>query len=122
MSENTMRAVRFHEYGPAEMLVVDTVPRPEPGEGEALVRVHASGVNPIDWKFRAGYLKDFMPLPLPYTPGIDLAGVVEAVGQGVTTLQKGQEVYGRGRGAYAEDAIAAGESRAEKPRSRSLDR
>jgi NADPH:quinone reductase-like Zn-dependent oxidoreductase len=94
-----MRAVRFHEYGPPENLVIEEVPRPEPQAGEVLVRVHAAGVNPIDWKIRRGYLKDFMPVPLPFTPGVDLAGAVAAVGPDVTTVQPGQAVFGRGSGA-----------------------
>ena len=49
-----------------------------------LIRVRAAGVNPIDWKFRAGYLKQYMPLELPYIPGLDIAGTVAAVGEGVT--------------------------------------
>src|SRR4051794_21215050 len=101
-----MRAVRFHAYGPAELLVVDEVPRPEPKEGEVLIRVRAAGVNPIDWKLRAGYLQEFMPIQLPYTPGYDLAGVVEAVGPGVSGFTPGQAVFGRGAGAYADFAIA----------------
>ena len=49
-----MQAVRFHEYGSPDVLRVETVPRPGPEEGEVLVRVHSAGVNPIDWKYRAG--------------------------------------------------------------------
>jgi NADPH:quinone reductase-like Zn-dependent oxidoreductase len=121
VSDNTMRAARFHAYGPPDELVVDTVPRPEPQEGEVLVQVHAAGVNPIDWKFRAGYLKDFMPLALPYTPGIDLAGIVEGVGPGVTTFQRGQAVFGRGAGTYAEYAVAPAGNLAPKPSNLTFD-
>jgi NADPH:quinone reductase-like Zn-dependent oxidoreductase len=110
-----MRAVRFHDYGPPEALAVDEAPRPVPGEGEVLVRVHAAGVNPIDCKLRAGYLKDFMPVQLPYTPGYDLAGTVEAVGPGVTEFTPGQAVFGRGAGSYAEYAIAPATALAPKP-------
>jgi NADPH:quinone reductase-like Zn-dependent oxidoreductase len=55
-----MLAVRFHNYGPPSVLVVEDVERPEPKEGEALVRVRAAGVNAIDWKYRAGYLKELV--------------------------------------------------------------
>ena len=110
-----MRAVRFHDYGPPSSLVVDLVPRPEPKAGEVLVRVHAAGVNAIDWKFRAGYLKQFMPLELPYTPGLDVAGTVVAAGPGVTEFTAGDDVFGRGSGSYAEYAIASVATLARKP-------
>jgi len=54
-------------------------------------------VNPIDWKIRAGYVKDFMPVPMPFIPGIDISGVVEATGPGVTRFKKGDEVFGVGQ-------------------------
>ena len=101
----TMRAVRFHEYGPATNLVVDEIERPAPGAGEVLVKVHAAGVNPIDWKLRSGILKDYMPLTLPHTGGFDLAGTVEELGSEVTQFKQGDQVFGRGAGAYAEFAI-----------------
>ena len=110
-----MRAVRFHDYGPPSTLVVDLVPQPEPKAGEVLIRVRAAGVNPIDWKFRAGYLKQYMPLELPYIPGLDIAGTVAAVGEGVTGLVIGDDVFGRGAGAYAEYAIAPVTTLARKP-------
>jgi NADPH:quinone reductase-like Zn-dependent oxidoreductase len=110
-----MRAVRFHDYGPPSTLVVDLVPRPEPKAGEVLIRVHAAGVNQIDWKFRAGYLKQFMPLALPHTPGLDVAGTVVAIGEGVTEFAEGDDVFGRGAGAYAEYATAPVATLAHKP-------
>ena len=113
MSE--MAAVRFHEYGPPEVLRLESVERPQPGPGEVLVRVRAAGVNPIDWKIRAGYLQQFMPLDLPYVPGIDVAGVVEEVGADVDGLAAGDEVFGRGAGTYAELAVAPAVSLAYKP-------
>ena len=111
-----MRAVRFHEYGPASGLTLESVDRPEPRDSEVLVRVHAAGVNPIDWKFRAGYLQEFMPLDLPYTPGIDVAGTVESVGADVRDLAAGDAVFGRGSGTYAEFALAPSGSLAVKPK------
>jgi NADPH:quinone reductase-like Zn-dependent oxidoreductase len=106
MAIETMRAVRFHEYGPPSVLVVDTVDRPEPKAGEVLIRVHFAGVNPIDWKLRAGHVQRYMPIPLPATPGLDVAGTVEAVGEGVTGFAAGDSVFGRGTATYAEFAIA----------------
>jgi NADPH:quinone reductase-like Zn-dependent oxidoreductase len=71
-----------------------------------LIEVHFAGVNPVDWKIRAGYLKDFMPVPLPFIPGIDVSGIVANVGSGVTNLKKGQAVFGIASGGYAEYAVA----------------
>ena len=116
-----MHAVRFHDYGPPSVLVVETVVRPEPKEGEVLLRVRAAGVNAIDWKFRAGYLKDFMPLELPHILGFDVAGTVEAVGAGVSDFAPGDEVFGRGAGTYAEYAVAPVASLARKPANLSFD-
>jgi NADPH:quinone reductase-like Zn-dependent oxidoreductase len=111
----TMRAVRFHEYGPSSTLVLDEVPRPEPAEGEVLVRVQMAAVNAIDWKFRAGYLQAFMPLELPHTPGLDVAGIVEQVGPGVSGYAAGDDVFGRGSGTYAEFAVVPASTLAHKP-------
>jgi NADPH:quinone reductase-like Zn-dependent oxidoreductase len=116
-----MRAVRFHEYGPVENLRVEEVARPAPQAGQVLVRVHAAGVNPVDWKIRMGWLKDFMPIPLPAIPGVDLAGTVEALGPDVGGFQIGQAVYGRGMGAYAEYAVAPAASLAPLPRTLSFE-
>jgi NADPH:quinone reductase-like Zn-dependent oxidoreductase len=110
-----MAAIRFHEYGPPDVLRLESVERPRPGPGEVLVRVRAAGVNPIDWKIRAGHLQQFMPLDLPHIPGIDLAGTVEEVGPDVEALAAGDEVFGRGAATYAELAIAPALSLARKP-------
>ncbi|MFN2569856.1 MAG: NADP-dependent oxidoreductase [Candidatus Dormibacteria bacterium] len=120
MTPTTMRAARFHEYGPPEVLVVDEVPVPRPAEGQVLVRVHAAGVNPIDWKIRRGLLKDFMPLRLPHTPGADLSGTVEQLGPGVSGFDISEAVYGRGEETYAEYALAGAGTLAPKPRSLSF--
>lgn len=103
---NTMRAARFHEYGPPSVLVVETVERPEPKAGEVLVRVRYAGVNPIDWKLRAGYLQQYMPISLPAIPGLDFSGTVEVAGEGVSDFAPGDRVFGRGAGTYAEFAVA----------------
>ncbi len=116
-----MHAVQFHDYGPASVLRLETVQRPEPGPGEVLVRVRSATVNPIDWKLRAGYLKEFMPLELPHVLGFDLSGTVEAVGSGVSEFAVGDDVFGRGSGAYAEYAIAAASTLAPKPAALTFD-
>jgi NADPH:quinone reductase-like Zn-dependent oxidoreductase len=122
MSTQTIQAIRVHQYGGSEELKLEQIPRPEPQAGEVLVRVHAAGVNPIDWKIRAGWLKDYMPMQFPYISGFDLAGVVEEVGPGVTAFQKGQAVFGQGsRGAYAEYAVAPVAKLALKPKTLSFD-
>jgi NADPH:quinone reductase-like Zn-dependent oxidoreductase len=116
-----MKAVRIHNYGGPDVLRFEDAPRPTPGSGELLVRVHGASVNPIDSKFRAGYLKDFMPHTLPSIPGWDVSGVVEAVGSGVTKFKRGDEVYARPDvsrdGAYAEYAVVKETEAALKPKS-----
>ncbi len=116
-----MRAARFHEYGPPSVLVIDLVPRPVPQEGEVLIRVRAAGVNPIDWKMRAGYLRTYMPIELPRIPGLDVAGTVEEVGPGVTAFSAGDAVFGRGTGTYAEYATGPVATLARKPDAVSFD-
>lgn len=123
MSKNdTMQAIRFHEYGGPEKLVLERVSRPIPEAGSVLVRVHAAGVNPWDWKSRSGAYKQFMPLQFPYTPGIELSGVIAEVGSGVTGLRVGQAVFGNAPGgAYAEYAVVPATSLAPKPASLTFD-
>ncbi len=116
MSTQTMRVIHVHSYGGPEQLKLEEKPRPEPQAGEVLLRVHAAGVNPIDWKIRQGLMKDFQPVTFPYTPGIEMAGVVEDVGPGVTAFKIGQAVFGQcARGAYAEYLTVSVEVLALKP-------
>lgn len=111
-----MRAVQIHAYGGPGQLSLEETPRPVPRAGEVLLRVHAAGVNPLDWKIRQGLMKDAMPVTFPYIPGIEVAGVVEDVGPGVTDVQVGQAVLGPvAAGAYAEFVAAPFEARALKP-------
>jgi NADPH:quinone reductase-like Zn-dependent oxidoreductase len=117
----TMKAVRIHGYGGPEVLRYEECPRPEPGAGEVLVKVHAAGVNPVDWKIRAGYLKDYLRYSLPVILGWDLSGVVASVGAGVTAWKAGDEVYSRPDiardGAYAEYIVVRESEVALKPKS-----
>jgi NADPH:quinone reductase-like Zn-dependent oxidoreductase len=116
MATQTMRAIQVHRYGGPEQLKLEEKPRPEPRAGEVLLRVHAAGVNPIDWKIRQGLLKEVQPVTFPYTPGIEVAGVVEDVGPGVTAFKKGQAVLGQtSAGAYAEYVTIPVEALALKP-------
>jgi len=122
MSIQTYQAIRVRQYGAADELRLGQLQTPVPQAGEVLVRVLAAGVNPVDWKIRAGWFKDFRPLNLPYTPGIDFAGIVEEVGPDVTAFQPGQAVFGQSAsGAYAEYALASVDKLALKPQSLSFD-
>lgn len=116
-----MKAVRFAAFGGPEVLVREEVPMPEVGPGEALIRVHAAGVNPIDWKARAGHLKESLRHRLPLIPGWDVSGVVEKVGIGMVGVTEGEEVYGMldfsRDGAYAEYVVASAADLTGKPSS-----
>jgi NADPH:quinone reductase-like Zn-dependent oxidoreductase len=120
-----MRAIVQHEWGGEEQLQYATAPRPEPLPTEILVRVEAAGVNPVDFYTREG-LAYMSALSLPFIPGWDVAGVVEAVGYGVTRFRPGDEVFGmpwfpRQAGAYAEYVTAPARHFAPKPASCSFD-
>lgn len=98
-----MRAIQVHETGGPEVLQLVELPVPEPGAGQVLVRVEASGINFIDTYLREGRY----PAPLPFTPGQEAAGTVEALGEGVERFRKGDRVAWTGtRGTYAEYALA----------------
>ncbi|MFB3817224.1 MAG: NADP-dependent oxidoreductase [Candidatus Methylomirabilales bacterium] len=88
-----MKAIAIHEFGGVEVLRYGEVPTPEPGEAEVLVRVKAAGVNPVDWKIRAGHLKDFLPHRFPIIPGWEMAGEVERQGFAARRFAPGDEVY-----------------------------
>lgn len=89
-----MRALQFHEYGPAGVLRVDDIPQPHPGPGEIRIAVRASGVTPADHRLRSGEFRDLLPVTLPHTLGADAAGVVDEIGAGVTGVRTGDEVFG----------------------------
>ncbi|HZI20262.1 MAG TPA: NADPH:quinone reductase [Pyrinomonadaceae bacterium] len=97
-----MRAVRVYEFGGPEVLRLEEVAEPRPAAGQVSVRVRAVGVNPVDTYIRSG-VHAVRP-PLPWTPGLDAAGVVEEVGEGVTRFAPGDRVYTAGSlaGTYAE--------------------
>ena len=100
-----MKAIRVREFGAPEVLRMEEVPDPRPGRGEILVRIRAVGVNPVDTYIRSGQYA--IKPPLPYTPGSDAAGDVEAVGEGVTSFRAGDRayIYRSLTGAYAEKAL-----------------
>ena len=102
-----MKAIRVSEYGGPSVLKLEEIPAPQPGQGQVLVRNHAVGVNPVDTYLRSN--TDNRGPKLPYTPGSDAAGVIEAVGAGVTAFKAGDRVYvgGSVSGAYAEMSLCA---------------
>src|SRR5947207_7684555 len=110
----TMKAVQIHAYGGPEVLQHEDVPQPQPKANQILMRVHAAGVNPIDWKLREGFLS----APLPMIMGIDFSGVVERVGSRATKYRPGDAVFGQvaeESGGYAEYAVAMESDVARKP-------
>ncbi len=102
-----MKAVAINEFGGSDKLEVMDLPCPEPGADEVLVQVKASGVNPVDWKIREGWFKDFFPHEFPLILGWDAAGTVASVGENVRKYKAGNDVYAYCRkpeikeGAYA---------------------
>src|SRR3954469_17156777 len=100
--EDLMKAIRVHEFGGPEVLSFEEVDDPKPSAGQVLVRVGAVGVNPVDTYIRTG--AHAVKPKLPYTPGLDAAGTVEAVGESVTRIGAGERVYTAGSltGTYAE--------------------
>ncbi|MCC5858446.1 MAG: NADPH:quinone reductase [Ectothiorhodospiraceae bacterium] len=101
-----MKAIRIHSPGEPEVMQLETLDDRVPGPHQVLVRVHAIGVNPVETYIRAGQYA--MLPPTPYTPGMDCAGTVQGVGEGVTRFAPGDRVYVAGTvtGSYAEQTIA----------------
>ena len=104
-----MKAIRIHNYGGPEALQYEDARSPKPVPGEALIRVHAAGVNSADWKAREGHFKQLVQHKFPLILGWDLSGVIEAVGRGVSKFKKGDEVFSKPAtprdGAYAEYVV-----------------
>jgi NADPH:quinone reductase-like Zn-dependent oxidoreductase len=105
-----MKAVRFHEYGEPGVLRYEDVERPVPGAGEVRIRVAATSFNSVDGNIRGGFMQGPIPVELPHTPGLDVAGTVDALGEGVDGIEAGDDVIGflpmDGDGAAAEYVIA----------------
>ena len=101
-----MKAVLVREFGGPEVLKLEEIPTPKPASGQVLVRIHAAGVNPYDTYMCAGTYA--IKPPLPYTPGSDAAGVIEAIGDGIKKVKPGDRVYTAKTvtGAYAQYALA----------------
>ncbi|HLF19456.1 MAG TPA: alcohol dehydrogenase catalytic domain-containing protein [Bacteroidota bacterium] len=109
-----MKAAQIRNYGdPSVVSIINDAPKPIAGEGQVLVEVHSSSINPVDTALRSGYLQQIAPLQLPVTLGTDISGVVAELGSGVDELSVGDKIYGsaivlaRGSGAFAEYALLA---------------
>jgi NADPH:quinone reductase-like Zn-dependent oxidoreductase len=100
-----MLAAQFSQYGEPDVLEMGEAPEPHAGPGEVRVVVHATSVNPIDWKIRAGFMAEWSPLTFPAIVGNDAAGVVDEVGEGVEGVALGDEVFGLGASTDAEFAL-----------------
>src|SRR5947207_2801700 len=116
-----MKAVRFHEHGDSDVLRYEDVEQPVPGAGEVRLRVAATSFNPVDGGIRGGYLQGPFPVTLPHTPGIDVAGTVDALGDGVQSVAVGDAVVAflpmTAPGAASEFVIAPTEVLAAAPTS-----
>jgi NADPH:quinone reductase-like Zn-dependent oxidoreductase len=116
-----MKAVRFHDYGGPEVLRYEDVDRPRPAAGQMLVRVAATSFNQVDASIRSGFLQQVFPVALPHIPGIDVAGTVAEIGEGVAGWSVGEAVVGflpmTEDGASAEFVLAPAEVLSEAPTS-----
>lgn len=114
-----MKAVRFHEYGDPEVLREEDVEVPAPGAGQVRIRVAATTFNGVDGNIRAGFMREPIPVVLPHTPGLDVAGTVDALGEGVDSVSVGDRVVAflpmTADGAAAEYVVAPAEVLAPAP-------
>lgn len=121
VNAETMKAIVVHEYGGADAMKLEEVPRPEPKEDQVLIKVIAAGVNPVDAMIRAGMFSKSKKLSSPLIPGGDVAGVVEKTGSAVKKFKAGDPVYVyislKNNGGYAEYALATEKETALKPKS-----
>ena len=116
-----MKAIRIHEFGGPDVLKYEDAPQPVPAADEVLIKVHASGVNPVDSKIRAGHAQGKFPISFPLIPGWDVSGEIEEVGNAVLNFRKGDEVYSRPdptrNGTYAEYVVVKADQVNQKPKS-----
>ncbi len=110
-----MKAIVVHQYGGPEVLKFEEYPDPVPGRGEVLVRVAAASVNPIDYKRRAGFTKDFYPMQFPSLIGVDMSGTVVKVGPGVEAFTAGDRVFAMADNTYAELCVVKADVLADIP-------
>ncbi|MDI1445697.1 NADP-dependent oxidoreductase [Polyangium sp. 6x1] len=118
-----MRAIAIEQFGGPETLKPVDLPTPEPGPGEVRIRIAASGINPVDWKIREGYLTKALPHRFPLIPGWECAGTIDALGMGTSRFERGEAVYVYARkpevqgGTYAEYVVVPESFVAAKPKS-----
>ena len=112
---HSMKAIRIHSYGNSAQMKLEETPRPAVRGDEALVKIRAAGVNPVDWKIREGYLKEVYRASFPLTLGQDFAGTVVEVGTDVRDFNTGDKVFGFAAGAYAEYATIPAKDLARMP-------
>ncbi|MED7924429.1 NADP-dependent oxidoreductase [Nonomuraea sp. LP-02] len=116
-----MKAVRFHEYGGPEVLRQEEVEQPVPGPGQVRIQVAATSFNAVDGNIRGGFMQGPIPVTLPHTPGLDVSGTIDALGEGVQGIEPGDQVIGflpmTGTGAAAEYVLAPAEILAPAPKS-----
>ncbi len=115
-----MKAIRMHKFGGPEVLKMEDAPLPTIAGDEVLIKVYATAINPVDWKIREGQRKEKFPTTFPLTPGSDVSGVIEAVGQEIKIFKKGDEVYSMPHpaknGAYAEYVAIKASQVSHKPK------
>lgn len=109
------RSVVYNEYGGPEVLQLVDVDEPRPGPGQVRIAVRAAGVNQIDGKFRSGAMAGMRPVQFPSTPGLEVAGVIDAVGDDVTAWQAGDEVLAQVNGGYTTQVITSAATVGAKP-------
>lgn len=116
-----MKAIRFHDFGDTDVLHYEDAEQPVPSAGEVLIRVAGSAFNPVDDGIRGGYLREVFPVTLPHTPGIEVAGTVDALGAGVTNVAVGDDVVAflpmTADGSAAEYVVAPADALAPAPTS-----
>src|SRR5260221_3465519 len=117
----SMKAIRIHQYGSSETLLYEDAPKPSVMENEVLIHVHATSVNPFDSAARAGYIAGWYKFEFPLILGLDVSGVIDEVGAGVTTFAPGDAVVARTDpakgGAYAEYVAVHTDHVVAKPKS-----
>ena len=123
LKNDIMKAITIEEFGGRDKLQMNYMERPNPGEGEVLVRIKATSVNPVDYKLREGFLKGRLPHQFPVIPGWDMSGVIEGRGHSARRFDQGEEVWAYARrplvqnGTYAEYISLPESYLARKPRS-----
>lgn len=117
-----MKAIQVAEYGQVERLELIELEELVPNDDQVLIDVAGSGINPIDWKILSGAMKQFIPMSFPYTPGVEVAGTIAAVGKNIHEYAVGDEVFGFIGivGGYATQALVTPDRLAHKPDGLSL--